>query len=53
MDCFKYSLTCFYMNVDKWARGGQFLLINGPVAVIVLYSASDGSSNCILCRLGF
>ena len=31
------------MNVDKWTRYGQFLLINGPGVVIVLYWASDGS----------
>ena len=30
------------MNVDKWARCGQFLLINGPGTVIVLYWAPDG-----------
>ena len=41
------------MNVDKWARCGQFLLINGLNAVIVLYRASDGSCYYIFCRLDF
>ena len=41
------------MNVDKWTRGGQFLLINGPGVVIVLYWALDGSFYGILYRLGF
>ena len=27
----------FYMNVDKWARYGQFLLINGSREFILLY----------------
>ena len=40
------------MNVDKWAWCGQFLLINGLGAVIVLYWASDGSCCCIMYRLG-
>ena len=39
------------MNVDKWARYGQFLLINGPSAVIVLYWASYGSCYYILYML--
>ena len=29
------------MNVDKWTRCDQFLLINGLGAVIMLYWASD------------
>ena len=53
MDCFLYSLTCFYMNVDKWARCGQFLLISGPDAVIVLYWALDRSCDCIVVQVAF
>ena len=41
------------MNVDKWARCGQFLLINGPDAVIVLYWVSDGSCDCFIIQVGF
>ena len=41
------------MNVDKWARCGQFLLINGPDAVIVLYWAPDGSCDCIIVKVKF
>ena len=41
------------MNVDKWVRCGQFLLINGPGAIIVLYWASDGSCDCIIVQVGF
>ena len=39
------------MNVDKWAKCDQFLLINGPGVVIVLYWALDGSCGCIMCKL--
>ena len=53
MDCFYYSLTCFYMNVDKWTQCGQFLLINGPSAVIVLYWTPDGSYGCVIVQVGF
>ena len=53
MDYFEYSITFFYMNVNKWARCGQFLLINGPDAVIVLYWASDGSCDCIIAQVEF
>ena len=42
-----------HVNVDKWARCGQPLLINGPSVVIVLYWATDGSCYCILYKLGF
>ena len=41
------------MNVDKWARCGQFLLINGFDAVIMLYWTSDGSCDCIVVQVGF
>ena len=41
------------MNEDKWARCGQFLLINGPGAIIVLHWAPDGSCDCILVQVGF
>ena len=41
------------MNVDKWARCGKFLLINGPNEVIVLDWASDGSCDCIIVLVGF
>ena len=41
------------MNVDKWARCGQFLLIKGPSAVIVLYWASYGSCDYIIVQVGF
>ena len=41
------------MNVDKWARCGQFLLINGPDAVIVLFWASDGSCDCNIVKVKF
>ena len=41
------------MNVDKWVRCGQFLLINRPGAVIVLYWAPDGSCDCIVVYVGF
>ena len=41
------------MNVDKWARCDQFLLISGPDAIIVLYRASDGSCDCIVVQVGF
>ena len=40
------------MNVDKWTQCSHFLLINGPIAVIVLYWASNGSCYCIFYRLG-
>ena len=40
------------MNVDKWARCGQFLLKNGPGVVIVSYWASDGSCDCIIVQVG-
>ena len=41
------------MNVDKWVRCGQFLLINGPDTVIELYRAPDGSCDCIIVHVGF
>ena len=41
------------MNVDKWAWYGQFLLINGPNVVIVLYWAADGSCYCIIIQVSF
>ena len=41
------------MNVDKWVRCGQFLLINGPGAAIVLYWARDGSCDCIIMQVEF
>ena len=41
------------MNVDKWTRYGQFLLINGPGEVIVLYWPLDGSCDCIVVQVGF
>ena len=41
------------MNVDKWPRCGQFLLINELGAVIVLYWAPDGSCGCIIVQVGF
>ena len=41
------------MNVDKWVRCSQFLLINGHDAIIVLYWASDGSCYYILYMLSF
>ena len=41
------------MNVDKLARCGEFLLINGPGVVIVLYWASDGSCYCIIVHVRF
>ena len=53
MDYFQYSIACFYMNVDKWTRCDQFLLINRPSVVIVLYWGSDGLSYCILYKLSF
>ena len=53
MEFFLVWSTCFYMNVDKWARRGQFLLINGPSVVIVLYWAPYGSCDCIIVHVGF
>ena len=41
------------MSVDKWAQCGQFLLINGPSAIIVLYWASDGSCDYVVVQAGF
>ena len=41
------------MNVDKWDWCCQFLLINGPGTVIVLYWASDESCYCIIVHVGF
>ena len=41
------------MHVDKWAKCGQFLLVNGSGAVIVLYWALDGSCDCIVVQVGF
>ena len=41
------------MNVDKWTQCDQFLLINGPSAVIVLYWATDWSCDCIIVQVGF
>ena len=41
------------MNVDKWARCGQFLVINRPGMVIVIYWASDGSCDCIIIQVEF
>ena len=41
------------MNVDKWARCDQFLLINKLSAVIMLYWAPDGSCDCIILQVGF
>ena len=41
------------MNVDKWARCDQFLLINGLDALIVLYWAPDGPCDCIIVQVGF
>ena len=41
------------MNVDKWAKCGQFLLIKGPGAVIVFYWVPDGSCDCIIIQVGF
>ena len=41
------------MIVDKWAQCGQFLLMNGPGAVIVLYWVSDGLCYCIIVQVGF
>ena len=41
------------MNVDKWAWCGQFLLINEPDEVIVLYWAPDGSCDCLIVQVGF
>ena len=41
------------MNVDKWVRCGQFLLINGPGTVIVIYWALNWSCNYIIVHVGF
>ena len=41
------------MNVDKWARCGQCLLINGPGVVIMLYWVLDGSCDCIVVQIRF
>ena len=41
------------MNVDKCAKCGQFLLINGPDAVIVLNWAPDESCDCTIVHVEF
>ena len=41
------------MNVDEWARCGQFLLINGPGVVIVYIGPWMGHVIVLLYRLGF
>ena len=48
-----FNIVLHYMNLNKWARYGHFLLINGLGAVIVLYWAPDGSCDCIVVHVGF